>query len=262
MEKDTMSRAATKHLMNLKRHTLVDVSDAGREYILAELAGNGTDSSILREKFGSILLPQWAGVRIPGIVRREEVSLRSGFVPVGFCEPISSGEGRLRIAAFARMEDVIRVISPYALVSMPIPLRTASTAALAASRPHAKALGLVLGVWGSAALEIYTGLPCTHEGSDLDLLVRAASLKRLSSFLDEITLVEQRFALRIDVEVELSNGYGVQLKELIGQGHTVLGKSINGVELLSREQILAELPHDSSAGLKTFMEKYTPLAKI
>jgi phosphoribosyl-dephospho-CoA transferase len=234
-------------LMNLKRHTLIDVSDAGRECILAELAGSGTTRAILREKFGRILLPELAGIRVPGIVRREEVSPRSGCVPVGFCEPISRGEGRLRLAAFARLEDVVRVISPYELVLLPICRRTASTAALIAAKTCAKALDLVLGVWGSAAMELYTGLPCTHEGSDLDLLLAAASLKKLSRFMDEIIFLEERFALRIDVELELPNGYGVHLQELLGQGHTVIGKSITGVALFSREQMLAELPYDSSA---------------
>jgi phosphoribosyl-dephospho-CoA transferase len=95
-------------------------------------------------------------------------------------------------------------------------------------------------------MELYTGLPCTHEGSDLDLLVAAASRKRLSRFIDEIRFMEEHFALRIDVELELPNGYGVHLKELLGQGRTVIGKSINGVALFPREQMLAELPHDSS----------------
>jgi hypothetical protein len=47
------------------------------------------------------------------------------------------------------------------------------------------------------------------------------------------------------VELELPNGYGVHLKELLGQGRTVIGKSINGVALFPREEMLAELPHDS-----------------
>jgi phosphoribosyl-dephospho-CoA transferase len=231
--------------MNFKRHTLIDVSDAGRECILAELAGTGADSVVLREKFGRILLPELAGVRVPGIVRREEGSPRAGCVPVGFCEPISRGESRLRIAAFARMEDVVRTVSPYDLVALPMPQRTASIAALIAARSYAETLGLVLGVWGSAAMELYTGLPCTHEGSDLDLLVTTASPKRLSRFMNEVKLMEERFALRIDVELELPSGYGVHLKELLGQGRMVIGKSINGVALLPKEQIMAELPHDS-----------------
>ena len=247
MEQGALSRAGVR-LMDLKRHTMVDVSDEGREFILAELAGKGDDSDVLRDKFGRILLPKKAGVRVPGIVRREEVSPRSGFLPVGFCEPVSRGEGRLRIAAFARMEDVVRVVTPYELIvfSPDIPLRTASTAALADAALLAKALNIVLGVWGSAAMELYTGLPCTHEGSDLDLLVAAASREKLSLFMDEIKLLEQRFALRIDVELEFQSGYGVQLKELFGQGRTVLGKSIKGVELFPREQLVHELPDGPS----------------
>ena len=118
------------HLTGLKRHTMVDVSDEGREFILTELAGGGNDSTVLRDKFGRILLPEKAGVRVPGIVRREEVSPRAGCVPVGFCEPVSRGEARLRIAAFARTEDVIRVVTPYELISTDIPMRTASMTAL------------------------------------------------------------------------------------------------------------------------------------
>ena len=104
--------------------------------------------------------------------------------------------------------------------------RTASTTALIAAKLHAETLGLVLGVWGSAALELYTRLPCTHEGSDLDLLLAAASPQKLSCFLDEIRFMEEQFTLRIDVELELPNGYGVQLKELLGRGVRFLVKAL------------------------------------
>ncbi len=249
MEQGALNCAAVMNhgqLMNLKRHTLIDVSDKGRASILADLTGSGIDGAALREKYARVLLPERAGARIPGIVRREEESPRPGCVPVGFCEPIPCGESRLRIAAFARMEDVVRVISPYELVSLPISQRTASIAALSVAKRHADGLGLVLGVWGSAAMELYTGLPCTHEDSDLDLLVAAASLKQLSHFMDEIKHLEKHFALRVDVEVELRNGYGVHLKELLGHGYAAIGKSVHGVALFPREQLLAELSHDTS----------------
>ncbi len=245
MEQGALSRVGIR-FMDLKRHTLVDVSDEGREFILAELAGSGNDSDVLRDKFGRILLPHKAGVRVPGIVRREEESPRSGSLPLGFCEPVLRGESRLRIAAFARMEDVVRVVTPYELISTDIPTRTASMAALADAVLLANELDIVPGVWGSAAMELYTGLPCTHAGSDLDLLVAAAPHERLFLFMKEIKLMERRFALRIDVELDHPNGYGVQLKEFFGQGRTVLGKSIKGVELFPREQLVDELPNGPS----------------
>lgn len=198
---------------------------------------------MLLEKLGDLLLPERAGARIPGIVRREELAPRSGCVTVGFSGPLAGEYGRMRVAAFANLEHVERVTTPYELLSMPIPLRTPSTRALAAARVEAKALGLDLGVWGSAALELYTALPYTHNDSDLDLLVTAASPVALSRFMLEINALEERFALRIDAEVDLPNGYGVHLKELLGQSCLILAKSLTGVELLPREQILADLLH-------------------
>ena len=229
--------------MNWKRHTFVDVSDAGREAILAELVGSGTDSAALREKLGRVLLPEQAGARVPGVIRREDGPSRLGCVPVGFSGLGTGREGRLRIAAFARLEDVVRVTSPYEIMSSPAPRRTAPIEALVAVKARARSLGLVLGVWGSVAMEFYTGLPYTHDGSDLDLIVAAVSQERLSCFMVEVSALEERFALRIDVEVDLPNGYGVQLKELLGQGHKVLGKSITGVALLHRLQMVAALSH-------------------
>jgi phosphoribosyl-dephospho-CoA transferase len=182
---------------------------------------------------------------VPGVVRREEGELRPGYIPIGFSSPMPGTQGRLRIAAFVRKKDVVRVTSPYDLLSLTkTPPRNACNTALALAKSQARALGLVLGVWGSAALEIYTGLPCTHQNSDLDLLVKAAPREPLSRFLLKVASIEEHLDLRIDVEIDLPDGYGVNLKELFGQARTVLGKSLNDVAMLSREQTLAELPQE------------------
>ena len=118
-------------------------------------------------------------------------------MPLGFSGASSNGEGRLRIAAFALLEDVVSVMIPYEMLSLPNPRRTASTEA------QAESLGLVLGVWGSAAMELYTGLPFTREDSDLDLIVAATSEEKLSHFGVEVKAMGGRFGLRIDVEVDL-----------------------------------------------------------
>jgi phosphoribosyl-dephospho-CoA transferase len=237
--------------MDLKRHTLLDITDQGREFILAELAGSGSESIRLREKYAQILLPQAAGARVPGIARREEGNPRSGLIPVGFSAPLSGIDGRLRVAAFVRQEDVSRSTTPYELLMLiTAPPRNACNKALALVREQAKMLGLVIGVWGSAALELYTGLPCTHDESDLDLLVAAAPREVLSCFLQKIVSIETHLDLRIDVELDLANGYGVHLKELFGRSHTVLGKSLNDVALLPREQVLTELPQEDALHIR------------
>jgi phosphoribosyl-dephospho-CoA transferase len=228
-----------------RRHTMVDVSDQGREAMLADLAGSDLDRDRLREKFGRVLLPGRAGGRIPGIVRREEGAVPPGCVPLGFSDPVFNGEGRLRIAAFARVEEIVGVMSPYEIPSLPAPRSTPCTRALATAEDHAHSLGLVLGVWGSVAMEMVTRLPFIRDGSDLDLIVAEAPRFRLSRFLTQVLALENRFGLRIDVEVDLANGFGVQLKELLGPGRTVLGKSFTGVALLSRGRILEELESSS-----------------
>lgn len=233
----------SREIIDLKRHTLLDINDSGREAMLARLAGDGPDSGMLREKYAQVLLPERAGARIPGIVRREEGGLYPDCVPVGFSAPLTGNAGRLRVAAFARHEDITQKTSPYELLTLPTaPPRNACTTALALAKSQAQRLNLVLGVWGSAALELYTGLPCTHQDSDLDILVAAAPQPALSQFLLKIKAIEEHLNLRIDVELDLVNGYGVHLKEIFGQGHTVLGKSLIDVALFSRQQLLAELP--------------------
>ncbi|MGA3174301.1 MAG: malonate decarboxylase holo-[acyl-carrier-protein] synthase [Syntrophorhabdales bacterium] len=232
--------------MSWKRHTLVDVSDAGRRAILDELAGNCPGWRSYREKVARVLLPELAGARIPGIVRREDGPPREACVPVGFSDPRSTKGRRLRIAAFARLKDVAAVTSPYDVLSFPVPRRTASTAALEVAKAKAASLGLVMGVWGSAAMELYTGLPYIGQASDLDLIVAAAPREKLSDFAWQIESIGERFGLRIDVEVDLTNGYGVQLKELLGSGRTVLGKGISAVALFPRQQIVNELPQGDS----------------
>ncbi len=231
--------------MSLKRHTLLDISDRGREAMLVELAGSGPASARLREKYAQVLLPAQAGTRVPGIVRREEGALRPGSLPVGFSAPVAVPAGRMRVTAFTRLADIVRATSPYELLALPSSQpRNSCTSALAAAKRLAEAAGLCLGVWGSVAAELYTGLPCTHDDSDLDLLVKVAPRDVLAEFLKMIVAIESDFGLRIDVELDLSSGYGVQLKELFGQGRTVLGKGLSDVVLLPREQLLAELPQE------------------
>lgn len=238
--------------MELKRHSLIDITDPGREVILAGLAGDGPDSFKLREDYAQVLLPEMAGARIPGVARREEGALRPGCIPVGFSAPVRGDEGRLRLSAFVRNEDVARITSPYKLQALTtVPPRNACISALAVVSNQAQTLALDIGVWGSVALELYTGLPCTDQDSDLDLLVAAAPREALYQLLCKIEPIEKSFDLRIDIELDLANGYGVQLKELFGRGAKVLGKSLTDVALFPREQILMELPQEKTVQIST-----------
>lgn len=241
--------------MAWKRHTLVDISDTGRTALLAAYSAAGHGHRATRDQLAQILLAEQAGARIPGIVRRPDDEVPAACVPVGFCSPRAGPDGRLRFAGVVRREEILSVTSPYALLGLPIPGRTASLRALTAAHRIAGALGLSLGVWGSAALEVYTGLPFTHRGSDLDLLVAPAPRAVLTCFMDELRELEEHFSLRIDIELDLPAGYGVQLKELLGTGRMVLGKSFAEVTLLPRAQVMSQLPDQAGNGVKEIVAR-------
>jgi len=235
--------------MTWKRHTLVDISDAGRKALLATNLAEGCAQAISLRPFAEMLQPERAGARIPGIIRRAGDALPDDRVAVGFSSPFIGPGGRLRLAATVNAADIVGVLTPYVLMTMPIPGRTLSLRTLQVAMELSERLGLRLGVWGSAALEVCTGLPYTHQESDLDLLVAPAPLDVLTRFLDEIHELEKQFALRIDVELDLPDGYGVQLKELLGPGRMILGKSLVDVALLSRDHIWSQLPGISGGSL-------------
>lgn len=231
--------------MVLKRHHLLDLTDHARREILEELTAAATGDPASRVRFARVLLPEQAGARIPGVVRREEGATRPGRIPAGFSAPLADQGGRLRIAAFVDPDQILRITNPFELLSTTaVTVRNKATAALGIAREHARTWNLELGVWGSVAQELYTGLPCTHQDSDLDLLVRPACREVLRRFLSAIGSIEQQLGLRVDVELDLPDGYGVQLKELFGPGRAILGKSVIEVALLSREQVLAALPQE------------------
>lgn len=237
-----MSRTVDRYA-GLKRHMLLDLKDCARQRLVDELDVT-VGADVPGRSYGQILLPQRVGARIPGIVRRDETGCAGDRIPVGFSSPSHSSDGRLRVAAFVDGADIIRITTPYELFVDNFTQRNNCMNALAVCREVADEYDLGIGVWGSAALELYSGLPYTHDESDLDLLVAPAPQSVLASFLDRINAVENRFGLRIDVEVDLDSGYGIHLKELIGNGRTLLGKSRIEVALLPRAQVLAELPAD------------------
>lgn len=234
--------------MHYRRHDLLDINRSGRRRILDELATDHAVGEELRNKYTHIILPRSDGSGLPGIVRREEGFRVSRLIPVGFCGPVYVNGSRLRLATFVKPEEVVSRTTSYDLLERnSVSVHNASTQALNDAMIHARRLGLNLGVWGSLALELYTGLMCTHENSDLDLIVESAPLHVLSEFLNKVVTLESSIGLRIDVELDLPNGYGVHLKEIFGGGRTVIGKSVKDVNLFHREELLATLPKKMSS---------------
>lgn len=210
----------------LTRHTFVFLTSRGKERLLEEFSPLYKGDAL--ERVESVFSK---AANIPGIVRRgekQESQLALGFVP---CRRMPDGN-RLRIAAYVKAEEISGVCSVYETANKNIPIRNRCMDAVCYARRLAEDLHVCMGVLGSAGLEIMTGLPYTDDDSDLDILVKADSPKKLDNFSE---MMQSAYpGLDMDFEVELPNGYGVKLAELLMDTRTLIGKSLDDVALLER----------------------------
>ncbi len=223
----------------VKRHNLAYVTAAGRRAVYEEAAPHYQGEFLAMAE--AALLGE---ADIPGIMRRG--SRGNGLLPLGFVHYKRAEDGqRLRLPAFVPETEVEAVVTPYDLLAGRIYSKDAWTPRtrcleVAASIFEAAVdLGLQTGLLGSVGLELATGLPYTDDASDLDILVQAAPLAALQALFVKARALSMGAAL--DFEVDLPNGYGVKLAELFMDTGTVLGKSLDDVQLLSKKDTLEYL---------------------
>ncbi len=179
---------------------------------------------------------------LPGIVRREETDNSQGNnyytqdekVFVGFVYPYTIEGRRLRFASSVFGNKILKLITPYEVPNYSYEPRTPALSALALIKDHFE-----IGVWGSTSLEIVTGMHYTHDMSDLDLLVKNYSHEELVKLLSLCKKIESEMEIKIDVEVNLKSGYGINLKEYASENDTLLGKGLRDVILIDRMGIEA-----------------------
>lgn len=219
----------------LKRHNLVFISQAGKDKIWEEISAQyqGEELSMVRD----VLL---GDNDIPGFVRRSDE--RPEEIALGFVHPQRINGNRIRIAAFTGAEDVEIVMTPYEVMQrkvFTVKEATHCIETILALYALADDFDLQIGVLGSAALELATGLPYTDEASDVDILLKPAPYDRL---LDFYRTAKENFSdIPLDFELELPNGYGVKLAEVFMDTKTLLGKSLDNVNLLYRKDIMQYL---------------------
>ncbi len=219
----------------LNRHDLVFISQAGKDKIWEELSDQyqGRELSMVRD----VLL---GANDIPGFVRRSDE--RPEEVALGFVHPQRINGNRIRIAAFTGVENVEIIMTPYEVMQrkvFTIKGATRCIETIIALYALADEFDLQIGVLGSAALELATGLPYTDEGSDVDVLLKPAPYDRL---LDFYRTAKENFSdIPLDFELDLPNGYGVKLAEVFMDTKTLLGKSLDSVNILYRKDIIQYL---------------------
>lgn len=183
-------------------------------------------------------LADWIARGFPLIVARQDVSdngCATGLVRVGLAEPAQWGKRKLAFLVHAR--DVDRHSQPIglacALPRLPRPWQAGCRALLA----HLQRADVHAAVYGSAALQVHTGVQFTHAESDLDLLFSPAAWPSVTALLAALHRVSNDYPeLRIDGEIVNPYGEYVAWRELAAGSPQVMVKTQQEVRLTDFHQ--------------------------
>jgi phosphoribosyl-dephospho-CoA transferase len=165
--------------------------------------------------------PAWAVESIragqPVVVRRALST--AGQVAVGV-------RGRLReqrYAASMAIASIIRRVTPEELCHVDIARDLPALRALDQLRPMLDACGWIWGVSGSAGFELASGFAALHEGSDLDLILRAPQPLSRARARELVHMLEVAVCV---VDMQLQTPFGaVALREWAAASQRVLLKN-------------------------------------
>jgi phosphoribosyl-dephospho-CoA transferase len=205
----------------MQRHDLLRIDPAVWEAMLLRHPGVVTIP----------LVADWAARGWPVIVRRPMPGDSAAGVPAALPLPPSYGKHRVGFN-FPSKDDVVEL--------PPVLLSDAASAAPATWQTTIAgliALGTTLGiaprVFGGLLWQHVTGLAYLGPQSDLDLLWRVGDQQTATALLAGLTDLDADSPMRLDGELELLDGGGVNWREVVlavGGGGDVLVKSTNGVK--------------------------------
>ncbi|AZB57970.1 malonate decarboxylase holo-[acyl-carrier-protein] synthase (plasmid) [Cereibacter sphaeroides] len=232
------------------RHTLAYVSESARwdllPAVIEGLPAPLRDRSV-EERVREVLMEE----RIPGIVCRPTRPIPEGGGQIGFAFPFRIGALRVRSSVAVHRSQIEAFVTPWEVMASAAALKGSGHPAVEALRRLAEETGAEIGLLGSVALQTMTGLDYIRPDSDLDIIVRADGLDRLTALGEAMAALARRTGIRIDTEVELDARLGVKLEELLSETDSVLGKTIASVELISRRDLrdlIARRRSDATCG--------------
>lgn len=222
--------------MHAKRHVLVEVSKYGREIAFRWLKEKIT-SEEQQKKIYQLMVNGYHGTSIPAIVRRKEETYHNDVLAVGLSSPFLIDGSRLRIPAFVPFDEIKAIVTPYEVLDRDFIERTKVLKLLSELRDLANLHHIEMGVWGSAGLEVYTGLPYTHECSDLDLIMKSTDLEKVTLVYSLIKKLGDKYNIKVDMELEIGD-FEIRIAELFTETESILGKGIEAVSLYPRADVL------------------------
>lgn len=235
---------------SIERHDLLILSGQGREY------ARENRERPLQYPEGCVPAEEslWAAYpKIPAIFTGRRDPDHPSLLRVGFSYPVRTDGMRLRIASYVPESTVLKVITPWDLIRQArgsTGIGVCETVAglsgktgdlLGILAEAAEELSLKIGVFGSCALALATGLPYLHDSSDLDLVLDCASLDAVQAFSEKVAEGERMLGLRADIELRLDPETYIKLKEWNSKQTTVLAKGGDEPRLLSRRAVLERM---------------------
>lgn len=213
----------------LDRHDLVWLAPAAARMARPDGPCATADSGAGR------LLADWVASGHPLIVARQDGGLGAGQIRLGLALPPALGKRRL--AFRVGRADIVRSTPPPALSAANFDALPADWQALLATlRGEPAIMATSPRIFGSAALQMTTGLACLGAESDLDLLLTppdwtaALAACRALGALDD----PQRRP-RLDGEIRNGAGEAVAWRELAADARQLLAKGNTSVRLVGRE---------------------------
>jgi phosphoribosyl-dephospho-CoA transferase len=189
------------------------------------------------------LVADWARLDRPVIVRRRMGGDFADSVPTAL--PLPPCHGKRRLAFSFTSGEAVTALPP-------VRLRDAARTAPTEWQPVIRAL-LDLGnaieiaprVFGALLWQHTTGLPYLIARSDLDLLWSISDERTAFSLVERLLRLDADSPVRLDGELELPDGAGVNWRELAQsrpfQGDDLLVKTMDGVEVRTRAALFHTL---------------------
>ena len=174
---------------------------------------------------------RWAERGWPLVVRRRAEKDAVGMIPAAF--PLPPECGKLRIAVQVAPPAVLERLLPVLLRAAREKAPLAWQESIDALLTVANHVGVEPLVYGSLLWQHLTNLPYLSTTSDLDLLWPVDNQNRAFELAQRLAALEAVSPMRLDGEILLPNGGGVQWREFFDRPSEVLVKDLFGVQLRS-----------------------------
>jgi phosphoribosyl-dephospho-CoA transferase len=189
------------------------------------------------------LVADWARLDRPVIVRRRMGGDFADSVPTAL--PLPPCHGKRRLAFSFTSGEAVTALPPVLLRDAARTAPTEWQPVVAALLDLGDAIEIAPRVFGALLWQHMTGLPYLSARSDLDLLWSISEKRTAFSLVERLLRLDAESPVRLDGELELPDGAGVNWRELAQsrpfQGDDLLVKTMDGVEIRTRAALFHTL---------------------